>query len=1053
MAIAGSDGVSNADCVIVDISNNNGLWLDKLKDLPLSHLLSSDCPIGWTRHSNSNCYKLSTSTADWLTASGSCRAETGGADLAAISDQELQNFAVNNFLNPTRVSAWIGVHDRNTENQFEYMNGEKATYFPWQSQQPDDDDVNEDQDCVAAIQTNGGLWEDKNCDISYKYICERSLLFTGVDVTSPVISSCPNDIPHTTDNGRATTTVSWTPPTATDESGPVTMTTTHAPDDIFSIGQTIVEYRFTDVYANEATCTFTITVTDDEPPNISNCPADVMVNVYVDQPHSTVEWTPPSATDNSGEIITPVVSHQPGDTFPVGMETVTYQFTDSSLNTASCYFTVSVQASIFSTLTVPVTSPIPGSNGIGCERGQLCDLSDMTVEEVEELSTNNHLTSTLLLAISQWMKSHDVIAEEINNKTAYTWYYLKLCGNILQPSNEDNWKTLSQISTDGPADMMVICEKVANNFADVATDFPVDMNFPTIDSHFERLNTSNLRGYNLTFPVTGSDDDTVNFIAIDDSLDVQSFNAGDSDEATVVAILFRYGSIFRERNVWEVRPCSPVLSFCAHINGDMVSLPVKFGLKTIKNEDDHQNDEDGNDMDNTDRQDMSTMQYPTHCAFWRTRQMNSDEEGFWSNHGCVVTMATDDFTQCHCNHTTSFAILVQFTEVKMTREHERSLSIITYVGCAVSLAALTITLSILLCLTSLRSERTAIHKNLVVALLFAQILFLSGINATSNKIACKVISLLLHYFFMAVFCWMMVEGIHLYGKVVQVFNTGEDKIKYYLSVGWGVPVIVVAVAAAINWEGYGSQTSCWLTIEDQMVWAFVGPAALIIVINLIILAMVLRIVVTSAAANKEKEFDHIKAGVKGALVLIPILGLSWMFGLLAVNDNLLAFHYLFAICNSLQGFFIFLFQCILNGEVRAALRRVREKRALERGGYISSTSGAAMNTPVSVVSIGKKTLTPNTRKLQKNRNSIETMTTDIDTYVSRDSVIGPADTDSIGKISQISGRTTASPNGVRFTDEQSLLSLNTPDYTDVSSRKQCEIISLTETERKTIKDI
>ena len=43
-----------------------------------------------------------------------------------------------------------------------------------------------------------------------------------------------------------------------------------------------------------------------------------------------------------------------------------------------------------------------------------------------------------------------------------------------------------------------------------------------------------------------------------------------------------------------------------------------------------------------------------------------------------------------------------------------------------------------------------------------------------------------------------------------------------------------------------------------------------------------------------------RAGVKGMIVLLPLLGLTWVFGLMAINKDTMAFQYLFAILNSLQ---------------------------------------------------------------------------------------------------------------------------------------------------------
>jgi len=36
------------------------------------------------------------------------------------------------------------------------------------------------------------------------------------------------------------------------------------------------------------------------------------------------------------------------------------------------------------------------------------------------------------------------------------------------------------------------------------------------------------------------------------------------------------------------------------------------------------------------------------------------------------------------------------------------------------------------------------------------------------------------------------------------------------------------------------------------------------------------------------------------LVIMPVLGVMWVFGVLSVNEDLIAFQYVFAITNSLQ---------------------------------------------------------------------------------------------------------------------------------------------------------
>lgn len=43
-----------------------------------------------------------------------------------------------------------------------------------------------------------------------------------------------------------------------------------------------------------------------------------------------------------------------------------------------------------------------------------------------------------------------------------------------------------------------------------------------------------------------------------------------------------------------------------------------------------------------------------------------------------------------------------------------------------------------------------------------------------------------------------------------------------------------------------------------------------------------------------------RMALKGLVILLPLLGLTWMFGLMSVNSDTIVFQYLFAIFNSLQ---------------------------------------------------------------------------------------------------------------------------------------------------------
>ena len=79
--------------------------------------------------------------------------------------------------------------------------------------------------------------------------------------TIPPTIACINDVVDTVNTGVTGTIVTWTEPTATDNSGTATLSSrTHAPGTFFLVGTTDVTYTFVDSSGNSATCTFTVTV-------------------------------------------------------------------------------------------------------------------------------------------------------------------------------------------------------------------------------------------------------------------------------------------------------------------------------------------------------------------------------------------------------------------------------------------------------------------------------------------------------------------------------------------------------------------------------------------------------------------------------------------------------------------------------------------------------------------------------------------------------------------------------------------------------------------------
>lgn len=309
--------------------------------------------------------------------------------------------------------------------------------------------------------------------------------------------------------------------------------------------------------------------------------------------------------------------------------------------------------------------------------------------------------------------------------------------------------------------------------------------------------------------------------------------------------------------------------------------------------------------------------FNANCSFWNYSERTM--MGYWSTQGCKLVDTNKTRTTCACSHLTNFAILMAHREiVYKDGVHKLLLTVITWVGIVVSLVCLAICIFTFCFFRGLQSDRNTIHKNLCINLFIAEFIFLIGIDKTQYTIACPVFAGLLHFFFLAAFSWMCLEGVQLYLMLVEVFESEYSRKKYYYVAGYLFPATVVGVSAAIDYKSYGTLEACWLHVDNYFIWSFIGPVTFIILLNIIFLVITLCKMVKHSNTLKpdSSRLENIKSWVLGAFALLCLLGLTWSFGLLFVNEETVVMAYLFTAFNAFQGLFIFIFHCALQKKVR-----------------------------------------------------------------------------------------------------------------------------------------
>ncbi|XP_078616433.1 adhesion G-protein coupled receptor G7-like [Branchiostoma floridae x Branchiostoma japonicum] len=317
------------------------------------------------------------------------------------------------------------------------------------------------------------------------------------------------------------------------------------------------------------------------------------------------------------------------------------------------------------------------------------------------------------------------------------------------------------------------------------------------------------------------------------------------------------------------------------------------------------------------------------CVFWDFEAEAG--QGAWSAEGCERLVEENGRYKCACNHLTNFAVLFNVHGGDFG-DHEKPLEVITVVGCVVSIVCLILTLlSFVLTRKSKRGSRTGRHAknqrliliNLCVALLAILVIFPVGVNKTASPIGCTAVAALLHYFLLAALVWMAVEAVSIYRAVVLVFDhhvSGNFVIKAAV-VAWGFPLVAtVLTAGPSSLYQYRMEKSCWLA-QKPLIYAFLLPAGLILLFNLLVFVIVMYKLVRNeqgrkqlrASGDKPNEADRswITRQIRRAFSIMALFGLTWVFGFFVITDASLVFAYLFCIFNTLQGLFIFVFHCAM----------------------------------------------------------------------------------------------------------------------------------------------
>ena len=314
------------------------------------------------------------------------------------------------------------------------------------------------------------------------------------------------------------------------------------------------------------------------------------------------------------------------------------------------------------------------------------------------------------------------------------------------------------------------------------------------------------------------------------------------------------------------------------------------------------------------------------CVFWDFHA--NAGTGGWGADGCsTVTSPETGSVTCQCTHMTNFAVLTRIKPLAnstnatgMGAADVLALDIITYVGIAVSVPALLLLVVVFAASKGLHTTNRFITGNLALTLAISLLIFVFGIDAVGVEAGCTAIAALLHYSLLAAFMWMMVDGWYLHRTFCRVFvhTSARDSLLPIALVAYGIPAIIVGVSLVVALDQYGGEQNCWLS-PDGLIYAFIGPIAIVVafnIFNFVRIVVVIYKVPAVTDGRDRKSSIKAKRAFRASASFLPVMGITWVFGLLAIEPNSsIVWVYLFTVCTALQGVLIFVFHFLLDALV------------------------------------------------------------------------------------------------------------------------------------------
>lgn len=187
--------------------------------------------------------------------------------------------------------------------------------------------------------------------------------------------------------------------------------------------------------------------------------------------------------------------------------------------------------------------------------------------------------------------------------------------------------------------------------------------------------------------------------------------------------------------------------------------------------------------------------------------------GEWSRIGCTTEaeeglLTPESIINCSCLQLSTFAVLTDVLDLEYVPEPSLLEDVTSYSAFMVALPLLLATLLILALIRGTSTNSNSIHKNLVLCVFVAELLYLIALKArgplAANEVSCKLMAIGLHYAWLSTFAWTLVDSVHLYRMLTEMRDVNHGQMRFYYTLGYGLPAVIVMLTIGVRIDQYGN---------------------------------------------------------------------------------------------------------------------------------------------------------------------------------------------------------------------------------------------------------